>query len=225
MDEQERLMFLGWAKLPQFKKKVTQSLVYIQEALSITDNAFVSISWGKDSIVLLHLVQQIKQDILAINFSDQYRNLQSNYQEVIDNYPFLPNYQELYIGGKFKNAVDMELTFIGCRSQESKYRKIAIKKYGVNYQYKSGKYRSFPLAFWDVKDIWGYLISNNLPYLKDYESDFNKRTSVIHNFNLHQNQGHRAKLIRYGIISELKKDNPEYFALYQQFYPEINNYV
>jgi phosphoadenosine phosphosulfate reductase len=229
MDEQEQLIFLGWSQLPRFKRKVDQSLTYIKEALSITDSAYVAISWGKDSIVLLHLCQQIKPDILSVNFSDRYRDLQSNYQQVIGNYPNLSNYQELYFEGigeaNWKTLIDKELVFIGCRSQESKYRKLAVNKYGINYQYKSGKYRSFPLAFWDIKDIWAYIFLHNLPYLKNYENNFNNRTSIVHDFNLHHENNHRGKLINHGIISDLKKQNPEYFALYQQFYPEIKNYV
>jgi phosphoadenosine phosphosulfate reductase len=229
VDEQEKAIFLGWAKLPRFKHKITQSLAFIQEAINMTQSQSVSVSWGKDSIVLLHLCQQVKPDIKAFCFADKYLDLQSNYRDVINAYPSLPNYEELYFEGigeaKWKDLMSTELVFIGCRNQESKYRKISVSKYGINYQYKTGKYRSFPLAYWDTKDIWAYIFSNDLPYLKNYESNYNSRTSVIHDFNLHQGRGHRSKLLNYGIVSQLKKDNPEYFSLYQQLFPEISNYV
>ncbi|MFM7373139.1 MAG: hypothetical protein ACKO2Z_36235, partial [Sphaerospermopsis kisseleviana] len=60
-------MFEGWAKLPQFKKKVDQTKSIIKQALAIAP-AYVAVSWGKDSVVMLHLCQQIKPDIIAVNY-------------------------------------------------------------------------------------------------------------------------------------------------------------
>lgn len=228
MDEQEKAIYLGWAELPKFKAKVEKSLGYIKEALILNQHASVSVSWGKDSVVLLHLCQQIDPSIMAFNLTDTYRDMQSNYADVIAAFPSLPNYKELIVTEETwsENLRPTPLVFIGCRAEESKYRAISIKKYGVNYQYKNGNYRSFPLAYWQTNDIWAYLVSRNLPFLRNYEGNRSGRTAIIHNFNCHKgDMKHGTGLIRHGMIQRLKKQSPAYFSLYQSLYPEISNYV
>ena len=188
MDNAERLMFLGWAKRPQFQAKVDQAKASIQEALAIAP-AYVACSWGKDSVVLAHLCQQVQQDILIFH----YASIESS-QGIVDNYPgvirqyrnrFTPNYQELIAEREWANTPDTvqdrinaclgsayRLAFVGLRAEESKPRRIALKKYGVIHQYQSGRhqgyYRACPLAWWGWKDIYAYCVQNDLPLLNRY---------------------------------------------------------
>jgi phosphoadenosine phosphosulfate reductase len=235
MDSIEIESFLAHSKLPQFKRKLLKTKEILQKAFAITDNAYCAISWGKDSIVMLHLIQQIKPTIKAINIGDKLENKQNNYQETINAYMqrFPTNYQAIYYeeeteGGFYpqirKIAKEYELAFIGCRREESKYRAIVISKYGTIHKYKSGSYRCFPLAYWNVKDIWAYLFKYDLPYLNSYDlQGYESRTAVIHNFDLHRGK-HQETLIRYGAFAELKLQCPEYYNLYADLYPEIRNY-
>jgi len=238
MDEAERLMFEGWATLPQFKRKVDQARSTIREGLAIAP-AYVAVSWGKDSTVLLHLCQQEMPGIQAINIGDSLEDLQDNYSEVIKNYcdRFHPNYRQILYdestdGGFFDIVRQLQsqhpMTFMGCRAQENKHRKIVIKKYGLTHQYQSGKqqgkWRCFPLGWWDWRDVWAYTVVNDLRYLQSYDhpaaGDKSKsRTAVVHNFDLHRG-GHQEPVVAQGGMAKLRAIAPEYFAMYADLYPE-----
>lgn len=233
MDNPERQAFAAYAKLPCHLRKVTRSLEKIREAMTIAQSC-VSISWGKDSVVMLHLAQQIQPDIPCFNIGDRLEDLQNNYSEVVQAYcdRFSPNYQQIFYAESesFFNVVTNlaqhnPMTLIGCRSEESKYRQLVIRKYGAIHQYQSGKkrgaWRCFPLADWTAKDIWAYTIAHDLPYLRSYDQwGYNSRTAVVHNFDLHQGK-HQEGLIRHGAMWRLKMQAPEYFAMYADLYPEI----
>lgn len=203
MDEAERLMFEGWATLPRFKKKVEQAQGIIKEALKIAP-AYVAISWGKDSTVLLHLCQQIKPDILAFHYGSEESKMgvTSNFPEVIDNYleRFPTNYQELIgkpewaftpdtVRDRIQSAINplFKIALVGVRAEESKYRRMAIKQYGVIHQYKSDNlWRAFPLAYWKYNDIWSYIVKYRLPYLEAYK--YSNRTNPHASFWFSQNK-------------------------------------
>lgn len=241
MNEQERLSFEGWAQLPAFKRKIERAKQIVEEAIAIAPSA-VAISWGTDSINLLHLAQQVYPSIPAFNIGDELEDLQNNYSEVAAAYcqRFSPNYQRILYdeateGGFYdvvaRLAFSYPMTLIGVRKQESKYRNIAISKYGVIHQYQSGAkkgaWRAFPLASWTWEDKWAYTVSHDLPYLKSYDATISgsretSRTAVIHNFDFHRGS-HQAAILRHGGIAQIRAIAPEYFALYCQFYPEIRS--
>lgn len=185
MDEAEKLMLLSWAKLPPFKNKVEQAKQFIRQALEISP-AFVSISWGKDSIVMLHLAQQIKPDILAVHYAspESHAGITSNFPEVIESYltRFDTNYRYLVaepdwaftpntVKDRVHSIIDTDtyrMDLIGVRAEESKERKISVSKYGIIHQYKTGLWRCFPLAYWKTRDIWAYITLHDLPSLMAY---------------------------------------------------------
>lgn len=219
MDDAEKLMLLSWTKLPAFKRKVAQAKQFIKQALEISP-AIVSISWGKDSTVMLHLAQQIKPDILAVHYAspESHSGITSNFPEVIDNYldRFNTNYRYLvaepdwaFTPNTVKDRVhsivntdDYRMDLIGVRADESRERKLAIKKYGVIHQYSTGLWRCFPLAYWKTRDIWAYTILHELPYLMAY--NYSDRTNPHAVFWFSQNK-HRVAEQR----EVVKKYNPK----------------
>lgn len=242
MELREKEAFCAYAQLPNFKRKVGQALRVIEEAIEV-GSSYVAVSWGKDSVVMLHLCQQVQSNILAINIGDSLEDMQDNYSEVIGAYcsRFVPNYQQILYnedtdGGFFKQIQRLyefqSLSFIGCRAQENKRRSAAIKKYGLIHQYKTGpnkgKWRCFPLAYWNWQDVWAYICLYDLPYLQSYDyllsgDRARSRTAVIHNFDLHRGK-HQEALIRHGAFTRLKVVAPEYYRLYADLYPEIKAY-
>lgn len=239
MDEAERLIFEGWARLPQFKRKVEQAQQIIRDALCLAPTC-IAISWGTDSIDLLHLTQQIQPDILAINIGDSLEDLQNNYSEVVQQYcdRHPTNYQRILYDeateGGFYDAVarlakQHPMTLLGVRAFENPKRKLAIKKFGLIHQYQSGKrlgaWRAFPLAWWNWKDKWAYTVLHELPYLKSYDFPASgdrsvSRTAVVHNFDLHRGR-HQEGIVKSGAMAQLRVIAPEYFALYADLYPEV----
>jgi len=53
-------------------------------------------------------------------------------------------------------------SFIGLRAEESKARKINAAVKGELYQLKSGIWHCCPLAWWEVLDVFAYLVTNNI---------------------------------------------------------------
>lgn len=182
MDARERESFLAYSELPQFQRKVDKALSTIREALAIGP-AYVAVSWGKDSVVMLHLCQQVQPDILAISFTHPERDLISNYQEVIDSYrsQFGLKLEDICLeGNHVPKKVDQAslwnqypLGFVGLRKEESKHRSISLVKYGLLHQYKSGNrknsWRCCPIGWLTWRDIWAYICKFDLPYLDLYD--------------------------------------------------------
>lgn len=196
MNKQEREAFLAYSHLPKFKRQVAQALEVIQEAMALGD-AYVSVSWGKDSTVLLHLCQRIKPDILAVFCSTEQKQWLDNFDEVTQKYTesFGLNYLEVMLTPRNwqRGATIAEILspyvsesncFLGLRTDESKNRRISISRHGQIHQYqKTGIYRFCPISNWAWDDVWAYIVSNNLPYLNQYSQTAKNspkgRTSVF----------------------------------------------
>jgi 3'-phosphoadenosine 5'-phosphosulfate sulfotransferase (PAPS reductase)/FAD synthetase len=232
MQDDERLMFEGWATLPAFKKKVEQAKIVIREALEITPG-YVAVSWGKDSVVMLHLCQQIKPDIIAVNYGSSEQDIVDNYSEVINTYlqRFPTDYKELIGLPEWANDSNTvqdrcnqilegthTLAFVGLRAEESKNRKRSILQNGLIHQYKAGKYKGHyrvcPLGWWTWRDIWGYTIVNNLPYLNSYDyKDRERGRTNAHARNWFS--GDKNERIYEGKIDTIRKYNFPLFTLLQ----------
>lgn len=225
MDERERLAFLGWASTPKFKAKVNRAIAVIEKALAIAP-AYVACSWGKDSVVLLHLCQRVKKDIPIIYWPTPYQDLIDNFSEVRDSYleRYQSSYREMPYQETKKNTRQQSiesglsqlypLVFIGLRADESINRKRTLKK-GLIRQYKSGTYRACPIGFWNYQDIWAYIIQQNLPYLSGYDkiekgSPKSRSTSHISKSN---NMSYQVERWEY-----LKKHSPEFVKFIEANY-------
>jgi len=217
MDEAERLMFEGWAQLPQFKRKVEQAKAVIQEALEISP-AYVACSWGKDSLVMAHLAWLKNPTIQIVHIGAQYQDKLDNYLEVESDFqrrfPCLYSRVDLDMRNA-KSTFDSiqstlpPLAFVGLRAEEGKRRRASLSSKGSIYQYKDGSYRACPLAWWAWKDVWAYIVLHDLKYLASYDHEANlekhlSRTAV------HVGRGRGASM---GRFERLRKINPEYYSL------------
>lgn len=232
MDDDERLMFEGWATLPAFKKKVEQAKAVIKEALNIAP-AYVAVSWGKDSVVMLHLCQQIKPDIIAVNYGSSEQDTVDSYSQVINDYlqRFPTNYKELIGLPEWANEPDTvqdrcnqilegkyNLAFVGLRAEESKNRKRSIAQNGLIHEYKSGRYKGHyrvcPLGWWSWRDVWAHTVVNNLPYLDsyDYKDRERGRTNAHARYWFTKN---KFKKVSEGKLDLVKKYNFPLFTLLQ----------
>lgn len=225
-----KLMFEGWAKLPHFRQKVARSQEIIQQALAI-GQSYCAISWGKDSTVLLHMVQQFYPNILAAYHAHVERDMISNYSEVISAYTgkFSTNLlliETTQADGNIGVAMDLHrnypVCFLGLRAEESINRRRSLKSYGLTHQYTTGNlagsYRVCPLGWWGWRDIWAYIVTNKLPYLKAYDQvDFgahdSRTTCHISKTTNKQRQATR--------LESFKTLSPEYYNYLRVNYPEM----
>lgn len=232
MDEAERLMFLGWAKLPVFQGKIRQAQATIRDALKI-GLPYVGISWGKDSVVLLHLAQQIKPDIQVIFWTAPDQELLNNYQETRDSYlsRYPTNYLEIDIDGdrvphkvaKSKPWEQWPVALVGIRAEENRRtRGTALRKFGLLHQYTSGPqagtWRAAPLGWWGWKDVWAYTCLHGLPYLRTYDDTFAVGRDRSRTCNLVASNPSGATI---GRLQILKRQAPEYWQKLQERAPWI----
>jgi phosphoadenosine phosphosulfate reductase len=68
-----------------------------------------------------------------------------------------------------KNGIDVQM--LGLRAEESIGRRENVRAHGVIYSKKSGTIISMPIIYWDVSDVWAYLISNDVPWHTLYDKE------------------------------------------------------
>lgn len=142
---------------------------------------YASVSWGKDSLVLAHLIyrSKIKIPIIWVIVNDIVNKYCFNVRDYfLMHFPVL--YEEINIGrwhdGKryratgcleegFKKAEKKfgEKYISGIRAEESGTRKILTKIYGIKTDRTCR-----PLSYWSQSDIFAYLAHYNLPVHPNY---------------------------------------------------------
>ena len=182
MDAREREAFMAYASLPKFQRRVDQALETIREALAIA-KAEVAVSWGKDSVVTLHLCQTIDPAVASMSFGHSDRLLISNYAEVEASYhaKFGGKTVTIQVEGydvplkvsQLKRWEQSPMVIMGLRKEESSKRSIALTKYGLIHAYSSGdregSWRACPIGYWSWQDVWAYTALHGLPYLNIYD--------------------------------------------------------
>jgi len=179
--EMERQKALLRAEMPEYRYLVNKTKSFIRWALKQVDNPYISCSFGKDSSVLLHLMLSVKKDIPVYCFVCEQTEMLDNYDEVIGFWVDKCNLQlidfdqsnSLKINkmSKLSKSIDCDSFFNGIRAEESKNRRIALRKYGKFHLMKSsGKYRIAPLAWWETEDIMTYVLNQDLPLLDTYKA-------------------------------------------------------
>lgn len=227
MESCEREAFLSYASLPRFERRVEESLRVIEEALVLGD-ACVCVSWGKDSVVMLHLCQCVRRDILGVSFGHPERGLISNYAEVERRYcdRFGARIETIAIDGdhvpdKVRVTRLWErypVNFIGLRKEESKRRASSLSKFGLIYQYQSGmnqgSWRACPIGWWTWTDVWTYICSRDLPYLEIYDRLTRDRGRTTDHLSKTTEKDWQQRR-----LGEFKQVAPDYYRYLLQNYP------
>lgn len=60
---------------------------------------------------------------------------------------------------------------LGMRAQESNVRRRLFRGRGTTYQRASGTWICNPLAWWTVRDVWTYLVANEIPWHPLYDCE------------------------------------------------------
>lgn len=223
MDNVARLGYLSRAK--RLGRKIDNALTVIDEALSIGPS-MVCASWGKDSIVLLHLVQRCQPSIPVVHVGDKNRDEIDNFSEIESDYITrfgVAEYHHLTvdIGGDSvtkainKSCLKYPVRFLGLRTQEQGGRVYSLRQYGEIHQYQTGKqnglWRICPLMDWVHQDIWAYITANNLPYLKFYDVyGPDARTSSVYSERLFTDDPTHGGVYA-GRIARLKEYSPAFY--------------
>lgn len=181
-----------FSRLNTYKALVKKTEGFIKWALDRVQNPYIACSFGKDSAVMLHLVQKNNPNIPVVFVSRPETNLVDNYEEIIKEWN-LPN---LIVVNFNQNTFDFisksviktgmktieqnyDSFFVGLRAQESAGRRITLKKNGMFYKNSANLVRICPVAFWTEKEIAVYSITNKLPVLSTYQKEgYSARTTA-----------------------------------------------
>lgn len=179
MTEKWQKTFLLWAKTSEYLNLVTETKTQLYEIIR-KQRCYIAFSGGKDSTVMLHLTLQIQPDIPIFHWDYGIFMPRLFEQEIKENMrklgaknvtveKRLSKNEECKFGyqgffgaiHRFMQEKKLETALIGLRVEESNKRKAKIKS--------QPKGEVYPLAEWGWRDIWAYIISNNLSYPKMYD--------------------------------------------------------
>lgn len=160
MDESERLMFEGWAKLPQFECRVRKAKDFAKQAFEISERPYLSISGGKDSvataIIVNNVATQLNRDFILwahvsdASFPGTTETIQAIATKINRKLILSESSVSAFDVLKARNAVkafgksgyffdaireavaahEFDLAFVGVRASESARRKKAVKALG-----------------------------------------------------------------------------------------------
>lgn len=175
--------------------KINHSKKIIKQATDKFDKIAVATSYGKDSVVLLHLCKEINPNFTVFNVMTRYKpnetldvksEIESSWVTLnFHTYSFdKPIDENLHVTNPnrccellkivpTKRAIaDLELNawITGLRHDEGKTR----KNYDYFEEYDCGLWKINPILDWTELDIWRYTAYNKLPvnklYLQGYRS-------------------------------------------------------
>lgn len=177
--------------LPQFKRKERKALEDLAAMLTKHPNTYLSLSWGKQSIILAHMIWQLKSDIPVVFFDEPDTDIIADFVDVKNQFIkyWEINYQQINDGQKsprrsgkaFAENNGFNGVIMGLAAHESKERNYTVNKADKNniFSYSNGKYRCCPLANWTIKDYAAYIAKYGLPLLSTYHKyGLDARTSA-----------------------------------------------
>ncbi|XRP97789.1 phosphoadenosine phosphosulfate reductase family protein (plasmid) [Methanocaldococcus sp. 16A] len=192
MDEKWREYFLIWAESEVFQEKLKKTKEIIKEALSKFKKPYIAFSGGKDSTALMHLVLSFDDSIMVLHWDYGPYYLPRPLEKEIIEIAKKCRAKNLRVETSKKywilkrNAVNVlgvdylgklvpqlvkegyDLAFVGLRAEEAVKRRLRTQEI-----YEYDKYKKitnvYPLRDWSWKDVWAYIVSNNLPYLSYYD--------------------------------------------------------
>jgi len=209
MQSSERLLYLAHASLPIFRQRIILANSVIKAGLEKMQRPYISMSFGKDSTVMTHLLLQAIPDapVIYVNCGefdewpdtprvrDEFlRRFRCNFHEIVapsifDFYSaagyITTDYGDDNLARKLENLYDKSLEkaivkkarelycdggFLGMRAAES-INRARLFNWKKNPYYAAGRkmWVSCPLEKWTARDIWAYIVKNNLPYNELYD--------------------------------------------------------
>lgn len=186
-----------YARLHQRQRKLTYALRGIEEMRKLAPIAYASISFGKQSICLAHMLYQAMPKLPMYFLASWESFKMHNYRDVIDRFcecwPI--NLHIVTADNVTNNTLDWKETrdigfrdlqkmcdpadwdgwYWGLVKEESfgRYMTLSYRWKGqphpTIFKYVDGKYRCCPLAEWDIQDIAAYVGEYDLPMLNTYK--------------------------------------------------------
>jgi len=174
------------ARLPWFKRLVAETEGEILDFIGKHRPAMLSLSWGKQSTVLAHMIHRLDSQVLCRFFRVENSDLVANFSEVRDEFlrRFPIRYEEQVgyddlkqAAAEHRRAAGIQGTIVGLAAEESKARRITTGKGWLRWA--DGTWRCTPLRRWTWRDIAAYHAVHDLPCLNTYHRHgFEARTAA-----------------------------------------------
>lgn len=219
-----------------FQRRIDSAKTIIDRALVKSEHGFVSFSGGKDSTVLADLVRRRAPDIPCIwsddewwmpetgEYMDRMRAAGMNLLQIRTK----TRHTEWWkINGpetdlqRFAKKQDIDLVFLGLRTEESKQRSLTLFRQGPLALEKDGFWHCNPLWDWTWQDIWAYILSRNLDYNRAYD-----KLDDLGVPPERQRIGPLAvdRVLGFGQIAILKRGWPDLYDRFVAEHPEAGTY-
>lgn len=129
------------------------------------------------------------------------------------------NYDFIKKSKEFEQRNGIDLTIIGMRKAESKRRRAVLNTRGSIYQTKSREsVTCCPLLNFSDADIWAYIFSNNLKYLKIYDDPYISREKNRNEITMLYN----VAILRNGALWHYRRMYPNFFGYLEEKYGKIS---
>lgn len=185
-----------YAQTHQFRNHYQITLKSLNRFFTIVKEPYLSLSFGKQSIILAHIIQSIRPQTRMLFLRSWESYYLHNYEDIIcdftKNFPI--NLSIVYKDNVSWNDWDWKKTrdygqkdlqkmgdenypewdgvIMGLSKDESVARRITCSKnntpWHTIFHYKDGRYRCTPIQFWDQNDLLAYIALYNIPLLNAY---------------------------------------------------------
>jgi len=187
-----------YAQLPEYRRHVQFALDGIEAMRLLAPHSYASISFGKQSICLAHMLYQIEPKIPMFFLASDESWIIHDFEHVIASFcarwpinltivqtrHFFDKANSTWLENRMAGWGDLENMckreewdgwYWGLAKEESVGRRITLSKrwpgqpHPTIFRYTDGKYRCCPLMNWTIKDIAAYLTTYDLPLLDTYK--------------------------------------------------------
>lgn len=183
-----------YSETNHYEKKLQFAKDGIKKMLDAAPNSYISLSFGKQSNCLAHLIYQINPKIPCFFLASDETWYIYDYENVIEKFTKLCNIdltivqtKNLWNSASWKESRDVgdkdlenmcdrdkwQGWFWGLSKDESKTRRRTCSIENTNihpsiYRYKDNKLRCTPIMNWTIKDLAAYIYLHNIPLLNIY---------------------------------------------------------
>ncbi len=184
-----------YKNLPERKIKLDFAIAGCNIMLNNTDKTYVSISFGKQSLCVAHMMFQLKPDIPMFFLASDETWEMYDYKKVIDDftkkYPInlsivqTNRFYNSFTWKQSRDSGDKDLQqmcnrdewdgwFWGLAKDESKIRNKTCSEnnsglHETIFKYSDGKLRCTPIQDWNINDLAAYIYEYDIPLLNVYK--------------------------------------------------------
>ncbi len=229
-----------YGKSPILARKIDLVKCIVEKAITKNENWYIAFSGGKDSTVMLDIIQKCCLNAPAVWVDDEWwlpetmeymRRMVAcgldlhQVQAQVKHARFFTAHGESNIrsGRDYTYDKGWAGAFIGIRADESNKRRVMLRTYGTLYYAQvNQQWQCYPLAWWSVYDVWAYIFSRGLDYNHGY--DVLGRIGVPIE---HRRIGPLAvdSVLQYGQLAILKKGWPELYERFCEAHPVARLWV